>query len=76
MCSVDRSLYRPMKQNPCYKCEDRRVGCHGVCERYNEWSSARSSHREKVKEEKIKERAISYYYKEKHEKERRKEGKK
>lgn len=23
---------------PCYKCEDRVVGCHGTCERYQEYA--------------------------------------
>ena len=22
---------------PCYKCEERKVGCHATCERYKEW---------------------------------------
>lgn len=28
-----------MKENPCYGCEDRQVGCHGVCERYSAWKT-------------------------------------
>lgn len=28
-----------MKENPCYGCEDRQVGCHGVCERYAAWKA-------------------------------------
>lgn len=24
-------------KNPCYKCEDREIGCHSTCEKYNEW---------------------------------------
>lgn len=23
--------------NPCYKCKDRKVGCHATCERYSEF---------------------------------------
>ena len=26
---------------PCYKCEDRRVGCHGECEKYIEFRKER-----------------------------------
>lgn len=26
-------------KNPCWKCNERRVGCHGACERYGEWKA-------------------------------------
>lgn len=26
-----------MANNPCYKCEDRHVGCHSTCEKYKEF---------------------------------------
>ena len=29
--------------NPCYKCEDREVGCHSKCEKYQEFASRRKS---------------------------------
>lgn len=30
---------------PCYKCEDRVVGCHGTCERYIAYASANAQER-------------------------------
>lgn len=27
--------------SPCYKCPERRVGCHGKCERYKEFARMR-----------------------------------
>ena len=29
--------------NPCYKCEDREVGCHSNCEKYKEFAKKRKS---------------------------------
>lgn len=26
-----------MKNSPCYKCNDREIGCHSSCEKYKEW---------------------------------------
>ena len=26
-----------MPAQPCHDCEDRHVGCHGTCEKYNKW---------------------------------------
>ena len=35
--------------SPCYKCEDRVVGCHGRCERYQEYTGEM----EKIREERV-----------------------
>ena len=32
--------------SPCYKCEDRVVGCHSRCEKYLEYSGIMASNRE------------------------------
>lgn len=47
-----------MRQSPCYKCQDRYVGCHAKCERYIEWSAAREAERERI--HKIKENDKRY----------------
>lgn len=26
-----------MKENSCYDCKDRKVGCHGTCDKYKSW---------------------------------------
>lgn len=26
-----------MKINPCYKCDDRKLGCHSSCKKYERW---------------------------------------
>lgn len=30
---------RGLGKPPCYKCTEREPGCHGKCERYQEWSA-------------------------------------
>lgn len=32
--------------NPCYKCPDRQVGCHGKCEKYQSWNSEHTEAKE------------------------------
>ena len=27
------------KNNPCFNCPDRHVGCHGKCEKYQTWNA-------------------------------------
>ena len=37
-----------MTNNPCYKCEDRHVGCHSACERYKEFCEACAVERDRI----------------------------
>lgn len=30
-------------KNPCWKCNERCVGCHAACERYNEWKAEQTA---------------------------------
>lgn len=45
----------------CYKCQERHVGCHGTCERYNNELEAHIKRKNKIKQAKMKEREISNY---------------
>ena len=36
-----------MKRPPCYKCGDRKQGCHSHCEKYAEWSAKGKAAHEK-----------------------------
>lgn len=33
-------------KNPCWKCNERCVGCHGACERYGEWKAEQETVKE------------------------------
>lgn len=35
-------------KNPCYKCTDRKPGCHSVCEKYIEWKSEYQEHKKAI----------------------------
>lgn len=37
---------------PCYKCKDRKVGCHSTCQRYIEFRKALDAANEKIRKEK------------------------
>ncbi len=41
--NVPRMCVRPakLKATPCHGCEDRKVGCHGSCERYKAYDEAK-----------------------------------
>lgn len=34
---------------PCKNCNDRKVGCHSICDKYIEWTSSNEKIREKEK---------------------------
>ena len=55
--NVPRMCIRPakLKTTPCQGCEDRKVGCHGSCERYKAYDEA--------KREDYLQRIDAYYYK-------------
>lgn len=38
-----------MNKNPCWKCNERCVGCHGSCERYGEWKVEQETAKEIVR---------------------------
>lgn len=44
-----------MKENPCFKCTDRQVGCHARCDRYQSWNEERLALKEKADKERVKE---------------------
>lgn len=46
-----------LRNNPCYKCQDRHNGCHGHCEKYK---AAKAEHAEMMMEI-IKDRHVSEY---------------
>lgn len=39
---------RLAKENPCYKCTDREVGCHGRCDKYKAWRQKYTDQNEKI----------------------------
>ena len=47
-----------MKSSPCFKCGNRRVGCHGSCEAYKTWREGYDV--EKAKTEVSKSKTIDY----------------
>lgn len=40
---------------PCLKCETRKPGCHGYCERYREWAQIQKTRNEKIQQAKARE---------------------
>lgn len=38
---------RKMNNTPCYKCENRKAGCHSECETYIVWKAENDAEREK-----------------------------
>ena len=40
------------RQTPCRYCCDRKVGCHGICKDYIEWSNQQAKLRESIYEQK------------------------
>ena len=46
-------------ESPCYKCEDRVVGCHGTCERYQTYAGIMANNRDERNERKIKSTKLS-----------------
>ena len=51
-------LYSKKVKSPCYKCEDREVGCHGKCEKYQEYAGITEEHRATRNEEASKARGL------------------
>lgn len=41
-----------MSNFPCYKCAERQIGCHGVCERYKAYSAAEAEKKKVIKAKK------------------------
>lgn len=41
-------------RSPCYGCEDRKVGCHSLCDRYKAYRGVQDSYREKSQDRKRK----------------------
>lgn len=41
-----------LEDDPCYKCQDRVVGCHSSCEKYINWSSKVKEFNNAIKEKK------------------------
>ena len=35
-------------KNPCYKCENRRIGCHSTCEQYISWSQEETRRKRQI----------------------------
>ena len=54
------------KNGPCRDCNDRAVGCHGRCERYQEWKRDRDAILDAMNAEKAKTQlAVNYVQKNK-----------
>lgn len=45
----------------CYKCQERHVGCHGTCERYNDELEEHIKRKDQIRQEKKKVREICSY---------------
>ena len=50
-------LYSSVK-SPCTGCEDRELGCHSKCVRYNEWKNKLCEEREKRRKREYEERSF------------------
>ena len=46
---------------PCKGCTERRVSCHGACERYKQWSNENTAENEKRRAEKEKRNLVENY---------------
>ena len=42
-----------MKAGPCKGCYDRKLGCHGVCTRYQDWKIERAAELDWLKEQRM-----------------------
>ena len=47
--------------NPCRGCGERRVGCHGTCQRYLGWAEAREHYRNGKRDEAARRRDMTEY---------------
>lgn len=45
--------------NPCYKCPDRQVGCHGTCQKYISWTTERQEYANSLND--LKEKQNQHY---------------
>lgn len=52
------SIYR---ENPCKGCEKRSVGCHGTCAEHAEWAARVRDDKEKIYQEKSRERQLDKF---------------
>lgn len=50
-----------MSTSPCYKCVDRHIGCHGVCERYKAYSDAEADKKNLIKAKKAEDKIYVDY---------------
>jgi len=50
--------------SPCYKCEERKSGCHAGCPRYAEWREKREAEKEELRRKKREYHAVATYMKE------------
>jgi hypothetical protein len=50
--------------SPCFKCEDRKAGCHAGCPRYAEWREKHEAERAERTKKKGEYYAVSAYMKE------------
>ena len=48
-------------QPPCLECQDRKVGCHGKCAKYNQYRSALDASIEEAVERKIAEEVVGRF---------------
>lgn len=46
-----KNLFFGYNNSPCKDCPDRHVGCHGECERYQEFNRSREAYREEHRKE-------------------------
>lgn len=49
-------------QSPCRNCENRHMGCHGQCERYNEYKIRHDEVQEKIRKADDEKNAIWEYH--------------
>ena len=53
-----------MNGDPCYGCEDRVIGCHSKCKRYNDWKEKMKQLKDTCDEVRKEESIIRSYVKE------------
>ena len=58
---IDAETIRTKKDNPCFKCENRAVGCHSTCQEYLLWVEEYRAKKSEIQAERAKEDDINEY---------------
>ena len=61
MALVIREWCKPKSTPPCYKCQDRAVGCHSNCQKHAEWKREDVKRKREFKEHNKKIKCVEDY---------------